>query len=289
MTGPLGAILRDVARFATEVRVFLVGGAVRDLLTGRESRDVDLLVLSDGTTGFPARFGTLPGWRTLAAHDRFGTATFSAPSGFGVDAALARKESYPAPGALPVVVAGVSVEEDLSRRDFTVHAMAMEVDGGGNLGPAVDPFGGQDDLAGHRLRLLHARSLSDDPTRAFRAIRYERRLGFQVKEPEFSEALSMSRKSGAWDRISGDRLRNALEETLAEDGWREACVRLDSLGILALVVKAWETPQGPMSSGGSGLEARWRALLAPLSPGMKAAVAGRLNFSRKLRRESGAP
>jgi tRNA nucleotidyltransferase (CCA-adding enzyme) len=287
LTSPLEAVLCDVARFAKEVRVFLVGGAVRDLLAGRESRDVDLLVLSDGTTGFPSRLGTLPGWRTLAAHDRFGTATFSVPSGLRVDAALARKESYPAPGALPVVVAGVSVEEDLARRDFTVHAMAMEVDGGGGLGPVVDPFGGQDDLAGHRLRLLHARSLTDDPTRAFRAVRYECRLGFREMEPEFSEALSMSRKSGAWDLISGDRLRNALEETLAEDEWREACTRLDSLGILTLVVKGWETPPGPVSSGTPGLEARWRALLAPLSPGMKAGVAGRLNFSRRLRRESG--
>jgi tRNA nucleotidyltransferase/poly(A) polymerase len=287
LTGPLRAILRDVARFATEVGVFLVGGSVRDLLTGREGRDVDLLVLSDGTTGFPSRFGMLPGWKTLAAHDRFGTATFAAPSGLGVDAALARKESYPTPGALPVVVAGVSVEEDLARRDFTVHAMAMEVDGAGSLGPVIDPFGGQNDLAGHRLRLLHARSLSDDPTRAFRAVRYECRLGLRVTEPEFSEALSMSRKSGAWDLISGDRLRNALEETLAEDGWREACARLGSLGILALAVDGWETFPGPVSSGATGLEARWRALLAPLSPGMKEAVAHRLNFSRRLRQGSG--
>ncbi len=286
MTGALEATLRDVARLATEARVFLVGGAVRDLLAGRESRDVDLLVLSDGTTGFPSRFGTLPGWRTLAAHDRFGTATFAAPSGLRVDAALARKESYPTPGALPVVVAGASVEEDLARRDFTVHAMAMEVDGRGALGPLVDPFGGQDDLAGHRLRLLHARSLGDDPTRAFRAVRYECRLGFRVMEPEFSGALFLSLESGAWDLISGDRLRNALEEILAEDGWREACTRLGSLGILALVVKGWETPPRPISSRAPALDARWRALIAPLPPKMKADVADRLNFSRKLRRES---
>ncbi len=288
MTGPLEAVLRDVAGFAAEARIFLVGGAVRDLLAGRAIRDVDLVVASDGTSGFPARLGALPGWRPLAAHGRFGTATFSSPAGLRVDAALARKESYPSPGALPVVEAGASVEEDLARRDFTVHAMAMEVDPRGGLGPVIDPFGGQADVAGRRLRLLHSRSLGDDPTRAFRAVRYECRLGFRVMEPSFSDALALSRESGAWALISGDRLRNSMEEVLAEDGWGEAVARLGSMGVLALVVNGWEAPPRSVSPADAGLGSRWKAAIAAHPPGLKKEVATRLNFSRKLRREAGA-
>ena len=290
MTTALEAVLGDLAPFAAEARLFLVGGAVRDLLSGRPvSRDVDLVVQPGGANGFPDRLGALPGWRTVRSHGRFGTATFSAPSGLRVDAALARKETYPSPGALPVVVTGVQVEEDLARRDFTVHAMAMELERGGDLGPVVDPFGGREDLAAGRLRLLHPRSLCDDPTRAFRAVRYESRLGFRVAEPEFSRALDGSRESGAWELISGDRLRNALEEVLGEESWRQACARLGSLGILALVASGWRATPAPTGEAGAGVEARWRDLLAPLPAEARTEVAVRLNFSRKLRRAAGAP
>jgi tRNA nucleotidyltransferase (CCA-adding enzyme) len=291
LTGALEAVLGDLASLTGETRLFLVGGAVRDLLSGRPpGRDVDIVVQPGGRDGFPGRLGSLPGWTTVASHGRFGTATFSSPSGLRVDAALARKESYPSPGALPVVVTGVAVEEDLARRDFTVHAMAMEVERGGVLGPVMDPFGGREDLAAGRLRLLHPRSLSDDPTRAFRAVRYESRLGFRVAEPAFSGALAASRESGAWGLISGDRLRNSLEEVLGEEGWRKACARLAELGILGFIVNGWEgteLPPGPHA--GTGLAARWCWLLAPLPRETRGAVAVRLNFSRKLRKESEAP
>ena len=289
MTTALDAVLGAIAPLTAEARIFLVGGAVRDLLSGRPvSRDVDLVVQPGGAGGFPDRLGALPEWRTVRSHGRFGTATFAAPSGLRVDAALARKETYPSPGALPVVTTGVAVEEDLARRDFTVHAMAMELQRGGALGPVVDPFGGREDLASGRLRLLHPRSLSDDPTRAFRAVRYESRLGFRVAEPEFSRALEASRESGAWGLISGDRLRNALEEVLGEESWRQACARLGSLGILALVVGGWRETPAPSGPAGAGLETQWRELLGPLPAGARAAVAARLSFSRKLRKASGA-
>jgi tRNA nucleotidyltransferase (CCA-adding enzyme) len=291
LTGGLAGVLADVATLAPAARICLVGGAVRDLLLGRPpSRDVDLVVQSDGTDGFPQRIGTLPGWRTVASHARFGTATFASAGGFRVDAVLARKESYPSPGSLPVVVTGAAVEEDLARRDFTVHAMAMEVTGGGVLGPLIDPFGGREDLAARRLRLLHPRSLADDPTRAFRAVRYECRLGLRVEEGAFDAALSVSRESGAWGRISGDRLRNSLEEVLAEETWRQASGRLLELGILRLVASGWDEPPSPTGPPhGPGLGERWRELLAPLAPGVRRDVAVRLSFSRALKRETGCP
>ena len=290
MTEGLPAVLADVAPLTAAARICLVGGAVRDLLSGRPSRDVDLVVQSDGTDGFPGRIGALPGWRTVVAHARFGTATFASPQGLRVDAVLARKESYPSPGSLPVVVTGATVEEDLARRDFTVHAMAREVTGGGVLGPLLDPFGGREDLAARRLRLLHPRSLADDPTRAFRAVRYECRLGLRVEEQEFGAALLVSRESGAWRLISGDRLRNALEEVLFEEAWREACGRLSELGILRLVVSGWDEPPAPTAPfHRPGLGERWRELLAPLAPGPRREIALRLSFSRALRKESGCP
>ena len=291
-------------------RVYAVGGMVRDLLLGRSPRDLDLAVESGAGEShtFATRLAALPGWSGTALHGRFGTATLRAPGGLRVDVAATRRESYPVAGALPSVTTGATILEDLGRRDFPVHAMARAVGPDGTLAAPLDPFGGARDVASGTIRLLHAGSLADDPTRLFRAARYLSRLSFRPDEPAFREALERSVAAGSWRSISGDRLRRSLEEVLAEERFEEALAWLSGVGGLSLVVAGWTFPPGrggrgapPVPDGGavsrSGspadheapLARRWRILLAGLEPPGRFAAAARLFFSRRLRRATGVP
>jgi tRNA nucleotidyltransferase (CCA-adding enzyme) len=180
--------------------VFLVGGAVRDLLLGRGRADLDVAVEGDPEPiarrlGGDARF-----------HERFGTATVQA-NGIQVDLARTRAESYPAPGALPSVRAA-PLREDLARRDFSVNAMAIPLAGSAEL---IDPHGGLSDLSARLLRVLHPGSFVDDPTRAIRAARYSARLGLSL-EPE-TEGLLRAADLGA---VSRERIEAELRRLAAE-------------------------------------------------------------------------
>lgn len=213
--------------------VYLVGGAVRDLLLGRGRADIDLVVEGDAAA-LAERLGA-----EVISHERFGTAKVKL-NGHEVDIASARSESYPHPGALPVVEPYATLEEDLGRRDFTINAMAIALDGSARL---VDPHGGQADLATKQLRVLHPRSFEDDPTRAIRAARYAARFGF-VLEPRTEELLRGTDLSTvSADRCDGELLRLAREsravrafELLGEwgvrvlaDGGVELAARVDRL------------------------------------------------------------
>jgi tRNA nucleotidyltransferase (CCA-adding enzyme) len=182
--------------------VYLVGGAVRDLLLGRGRADIDLVVEGDAAA-LAARLGA-----EVVSHERFGTAKV-ALDGHEVDIAAARSESYPEPGALPVVEPGADLAADLRRRDFTINAMAIPLQGEPRL---IDPHGGQADLATRRLRVLHDDSFADDPTRAIRAARYAARFEFEL-EPHTAEllrranlgAVSADRREGELLRLAGER------------------------------------------------------------------------------------
>ncbi|HET7120395.1 MAG TPA: hypothetical protein VFI17_03970 [Solirubrobacterales bacterium] len=191
----------EAVRAAAAEPVFLVGGAVRDLLLGRPRADVDLVVEGDAA----ALAGRLGG--PSAEHERFGTVKVEV-GGHELDIASARRESYPEPGALPVVEAGETVESDLARRDFTINAMAIPLAEPGCL---IDPFGGHADLERGLLRVLHDASFLDDPTRAIRAARYAARFGFEL-EPRTEELLRRTDLG----TISADRRRGELERLAGE-------------------------------------------------------------------------
>jgi tRNA nucleotidyltransferase (CCA-adding enzyme) len=181
--------------------VYLVGGAVRDLLLDRDRADVDLVVVGDAAE-LAAKLGAEP-----VEHERFATAKVRL-DGHEVDIATARVETYPHPGALPEVEPATDVEADLSRRDFTINAMAMPLRGEPAL---IDPHGGLTDLEAGLLRVLHERSFVDDPTRALRAARYAARFGFEP-EPETAallKATDLSTVSRA--RHEAELLRLAAE------------------------------------------------------------------------------
>ncbi len=196
--------------------VYLVGGAVRDLLLGRGRADVDLVVEGD-----PERLAADLGVAPYANHDRFGTLKLEL-DGHEVDIATARSERYPQPGALPVVEAGAQLADDLRRRDFTVNAMALPLRGAAEL---VDPHGGLADLGAGLLRVLHPASFLDDPTRAIRAARYAARLGLEL-EAETERLLRATDPSTvSEDRWRGELLRLAAEPAAPQGleklaGWR---------------------------------------------------------------------
>ncbi len=209
--------------------LYLVGGAVRDLLLGGAVGDVDLVVPSDAAS-FAQRLATELGGRARI-HARFGTATVELADGYRFDVATVRAEEYDRPGSLPRVRPG-SLDEDLARRDFTVNAMAAEI--GAGKAELVDPFGGLADLRRGVIRVLHPRSFADDPTRAFRAVRYANRLGFRI-EPGTRARIREAARSGALDTISADRLRREVALVFSEPGRAEAARELARLGLAGAI------------------------------------------------------
>jgi tRNA nucleotidyltransferase (CCA-adding enzyme) len=202
----------ETVRKAARQPVYLVGGAVRDLLLGRNRADVDLMVEGDATA-LAAELGG-----ANSEHDRFGTVKVDV-EGHEVDIVGARTETYERPGALPVVTPAESIEEDLARRDFTINTMAIPLQGEPRL---IDPHGGRRDLELGLLRVLHDRSFVDDPTRAIRAARYASRFGFGL-EPKTERLL----RETDLTTVSADRRRAELERMAAEEN---ACAGFELLG-----------------------------------------------------------
>ncbi|HEX6601647.1 MAG TPA: hypothetical protein VF030_03310 [Solirubrobacterales bacterium] len=227
----------EVVRREAEQPVYLVGGAVRDLLLGRPRTDVDLVVEGDAAA-LAARLGGAE-----IEHERFGTVKVEV-DGHEIDIASARTETYPEPGALPVVAPAEKLEEDLSRRDFTINAMAIPLAGEPQV---IDPHGGQADLERGLLRVLHPKSFEDDPTRAVRAARYAARFGFTL-EPETDRLLRRTDLA----TVSADRRRAELERLASEPtgrvafgllaGWGLIDLRQDGLELVAAVEDLLKEP-----------------------------------------------
>ena len=204
--------------------VYLVGGSVRDILLGEPNFDVDIVVEGDAIALARALAEKLGG--RVRAHDKFGTAVVVYGQDERVDVVTARSESYDAPAALPRVEPG-SIDEDLHRRDFTINAMAVSLEGD-EPGLLVDPFEGHSDLQAGRIRVLHNRSFIDDPTRILRAIRYEDRYGFRMDD----ETVKLAREciaTGHVGDLSGARLREELIALLEEGDVSHAIPRLAEL------------------------------------------------------------
>jgi poly(A) polymerase len=230
----------------------LVGGAVRDLLLHREHNDpwrgvpdLDLVVEGRAPAFVEALRLVLPAGRLRAAqeHGAFGTVQLELEfhgQPWLLDVASARCESYPVPAENPVVTLG-RLADDLARRDFSINAMALDL----ATGELLDPHGGQADLRRRQLRLLHAASLRDDPTRLVRGARYAARLGLLL-EPASAEQARATLAAWPWPWRPGDppgqappalgtRLRMELDLLLEREPWREALAVLQHWGGLALL------------------------------------------------------
>ena len=223
------SLIRTTGALAAKLRfgLYLVGGAVRDILLGRDNLDLDLVVEGDApelATSLAERISA-----KVLVHRRFRTAKLQY-DGLSIDLTTARSEAYAHPGALPTVCPG-SIRDDLLRRDFTINAMAIHLDPE-NFGYLVDPFSGEEDLRHEIIRILHQKSFVDDATRMLRAIRYEQRFGFQL---ESNTELLLCQSIPMLSTVSGDRIRHELELILKEDRPEDHLHRAEGLGLLQKV------------------------------------------------------
>ena len=228
----LVTLLEDAGHLADrcEVPLFVVGGCVRDLLLGIENLDLDLVVEGDGIA-FSRKLGDMLHAK-VKVHERFGTAILMLPDGFKLDVATARTEYYEYPTALPTVEQS-SIKKDLYRRDFTINALAVRLNGKG-FGDVLDFYGGQRDLNDKVIRVLHGLSFVEDPTRVFRAIRFEARFGFRLGK-DTAALITGAVKMSLFHRLSGHRLLEELKLLLDEREPKQAIKRLAEFGLLRFV------------------------------------------------------
>jgi tRNA nucleotidyltransferase (CCA-adding enzyme) len=262
---------------------FLVGGAVRDLLLDSHPRELDVVVEDEGSPfGHAAALlaGALASrLNTLAPtneHPRFGTAVVEWDSG-RIDVAAARRERYPAPGALPEVEPA-PLAEDLLRRDFTVNAIAVTLKGHDAGEPRAVPheLGGSNpgalrtaplalkDLGERRLRVLHERSFLDDPTRLLRLARYVARLDFTAEE-DTARLAAAAVAGGALTTVSGARIGAELRLALAEPDPLATLAELDRLGVLGALHPRLRLDLAPLRRALELLPADGRADLLALA------------------------
>ncbi|MEW6083270.1 MAG: hypothetical protein AB1607_01625 [Chloroflexota bacterium] len=241
LTKSLDAALLDlIHRIADESSalgfpIYLVGGSVRDLMLARPIVDLDLTVEGDAIKLGRALVKKYGG--ELTAHEKFYTATLGIreskldhriPNIEYLDLISARKETYSAPGALPTVTKS-TIDDDLRRRDFTINAMAIRVDGD-HFGELYDPLHGQADLERKLIRVLHPKSFLDDPTRIFRAVRYAVRYDFTIESETLRLLNDESRK--ILSELSGERLRHEFDLIFDEPNPSAMLKQLADLDVL---------------------------------------------------------
>jgi tRNA nucleotidyltransferase (CCA-adding enzyme) len=171
-------LLRTIGEVADNLgfKAYAVGGFVRDLLLKKPNLDLDIVIEGNGIEYAKELAAKLAG--RVRTHDRFATAMVLLPNGFKIDIATARLEYYEYPAALPTIELS-SLKLDLFRRDFTINAMAVQLNGP-SFGTLNDFFNCQNDLKYKSIKVLHNLSFVEDPTRIFRAIRLEKRMDFTI-------------------------------------------------------------------------------------------------------------
>ncbi len=171
-------LLQTIGEVADKMNdnAFAVGGFVRDLLLKKPNLDLDIVIEGDGI-GFAKALAAQLGGR-YRTHERFKTAVVLLDDDFKIDIATARLEYYEYPAAMPTVELS-SIKLDLYRRDFTINAMAIQLNPE-YFGTLIDFFNSQNDLKQKSIKVLHNLSFVEDPSRIFRAIRFEKRMNFQI-------------------------------------------------------------------------------------------------------------
>jgi tRNA nucleotidyltransferase (CCA-adding enzyme) len=210
--------------------LFAVGGFVRDILLRRENLDLDLVVEGNGID-FAQAFAKRLGGR-VRAHDKFKTAVVILPDGQRIDVATARLEYYEHPAALPTVELS-SIKMDLYRRDFTINALAVQLNRP-RFGQLVDFFGGQRDIKEGVIRILHSLSFVEDPTRILRAIRFEKRFNFQIG-PHTERLIKNALTLNMFNRLSGNRLFGELKLIMQEKNPVSCFLRMEKFNILQAI------------------------------------------------------
>ncbi|UCG11240.1 MAG: CBS domain-containing protein [Deltaproteobacteria bacterium] len=220
----INEVLQEAGQVAERLgyKAYAVGGFIRDLVLRRPNLDIDLVVEGDGIEF--AKSLAKDNSARVRSYKKFGTAVVIFPDGFKIDVATARLEYYEYPAALPTVELS-SLKLDLYRRDFTINTLAVELNPG-RLGQLIDYFGAQRDFKDKAIRVLHNYSFVEDPTRVFRAIRFEQRFGFRLGR-HTSNLIVNAVKMDLLVQLSGRRLTNELKLLLSEDDPAPAVRRMN--------------------------------------------------------------
>lgn len=211
--------------------VFMVGGVVRDLFLGIENYDIDIVVEGDGIKYARELSRDLKG-RTKS-HEKFRTAVVILADGFKIDVATARREFYEYPAALPKVELS-SIKKDLYRRDFTINAMAIQLNKK-YFGKLIDFFGGQRDLRIGVIRVLYNLSFVEDPARIIRAIRFEQRYNFKM-DMATEDFLKKAIDDKLLSRLRKKRITEELILILKEENPLKSLKRMEELGALKYIL-----------------------------------------------------
>jgi tRNA nucleotidyltransferase (CCA-adding enzyme) len=225
-------MLRTIGEVADELGygAYVVGGFVRDLVLYRVDEDIDIVIEGDGIA-FAKKYAKLEGAR-IHTHEKFGTAVIIFADGYKIDVASARLEYYKFPAALPIVEMS-SIKLDLFRRDFTINTLAIQLNTE-KFGMLIDFFSAQKDIKEKIIRVLHNLSFVEDPTRVFRAIRFEQRYGFGIGKLTnrlIENAVNMNFFQG----LSGRRVLTELKQILEEENPVPAILRLSDFDLLKFI------------------------------------------------------
>ena len=225
-------ILQVIGEKADELGygAYVVGGFVRDLFLYRTNEDLDIVIEGNGIT-FAKKYAKMVGAR-IHSYEKFGTAVIIFQDGFKIDVASARMEYYKFPAALPTVEMG-SIKLDLFRRDFTVNTLAIQLNPN-RFGLLIDFFSAQKDIKEKSIRVLHNLSFVEDPTRVFRAIRFEQRFGFSIGKLT-SGLIDNAVKMDFFKRLSGRRVFAELRQILEEENPLAAIKRLNEYDLLMVI------------------------------------------------------
>jgi tRNA nucleotidyltransferase (CCA-adding enzyme) len=274
------ALLQSLGQAAEErgAKLWAVGGVVRDAIIGTPAHDIDLTSEAPADELGQVLVSALGG--TAGPMTPFATVKLTI-QGHHFDLATTRTETYPKPATLPIVTPS-TLNEDLKRRDFAINAMAASL-APTEFGDVIDPYDGRADIDAHQVRVLHDCSFQDDPTRAFRAVRYAARLGFRI---EVRTARWLRRDASLIQRLSGTRIRHEIERMLDEP--RGATALLESLrhGLLGQIHPALGTSaiqralRSAVRANLTGLELL-AALMYPLSTSDVTTLADRLSLPKQ--------
>lgn len=236
----LNIIINISKAIASELncRLFLVGGVVRDLILGIKNYDVDFVVEGDGLI-FAEKLNNIVGGN-MTVYRKFNTVKIVINKGIVIDIATARREVYESPAVLPQVEKS-SIECDLSRRDFTINALAISLNDN-TYGELLDYFYGKKDLINRKIKILHNASFIEDPLRIFRAIRFKHRLNLEIEENTWDLAKKAV-ESGIFDKITIERVIEELYCIFKEDNNTAMLQDLNKLFVLYKIfpeITSWD-------------------------------------------------
>ena len=236
---PVFHLVGDVAD-ELGVECYVVGGYVRDLFLERPSNDIDVVVVGSGIALAEAVRKRCGRRAHVSVFRNFGTAQLKY-DGMEVEFVGARKESYSHDSRKPVVEDG-TLEDDQNRRDFTINALAVCLNGP-RFGELVDPFDGYYDMEDRIIRtpLDPDITFSDDPLRMMRCVRFATQLNFYIDDETFA---ALERNRDRIGIISAERIIEEMNKILASPTPSKGFVELDRCGLLPLVFPELAALQG---------------------------------------------